>query len=180
MSGRPPREGARWGDDPEPKIKDVEEEAYDHFALIREKYGDDFIKSAYALRSKLKGDFPNLEINRVSDEDAVTMAMKIAIQTMAFLEEDDRPHSMPEIYSVMFEQLGPNLARQPQVTRVEDLKYLKLTFGDEEKGRYLRDAEAQDRHAAVAVREREKSTSFFIKAAVAFVVLWLLFGMVSG
>ncbi len=175
MSKKPPREGARWGVDPPAPI--VGPSGLDD---LREQYGEANVSSAENILRKLKNDFPELLILKThSSENFVRLIMATALTLMDHALKDERPHSLPETLNLLSDQLGKNLARQPDVVDPLKLK-IQFIYGDESKGKAARETfqKYADKEIARLDKRKEEIDRRLSPSIFPFIILGIIIGLV--
>ena len=136
MSKQPPREGARWGDDPAPNTppKPKKPEVPEEYTRLCSQYGEANIKKALAVQARIQHEFPHLPIAQTEPLKTAREAIGFAQSQMALAAKDGRPHSLPETLDIMAENMGAFFAQYPDYSFANP-KDLRIKYGDEENGR---------------------------------------------
>lgn len=131
MTDVPPKEGARWGEDPQEVVLPQAASATDYDRLCRE-FSPANVDRALAIRRKLYIDYPHLDLWREDPNLVASKILETARRSMETASEDGRTHSMPETLNIVEKYLGPALSQQGQTATLEKLT---LTYGDERQGK---------------------------------------------
>jgi len=142
MTSKPPREGARWGDDPapEPVVVPEPEGPPAEYIELCEKFGDANVKKALSIYEKIKGEYPSIPILEHGELYFADHALQSAKGTMEVAARDGRSHTMPETLKIIEKDLGGYLLQNPQFLGFATFTW---NYGDE--------------HLGTAGREREKA-----------------------
>ena len=161
---RPPREGARWGEDPAVPTPSVPEP----YLRLSAQYGEPNVQAALAIVETCRTDFPSLPLLRQDDIAVAAEILDFAQRSQAAAAADGRVHSMPATLKRVGQDLGHSLARRPEIQTLESLS---ISFGDEENG-----FAAKAARAAQAAAEEEKTGAKVLvvlgATAIAFVWAW--------
>lgn len=133
MNSRPPGEGARWGDDPQPKPEPSAPQHPPQYLRLCKQFGEQNTQRAVQLQNHIRHNYPHLRITQIDPLEFAADALEFARAQMDYAARDGRPHSMPETLKILEDLLGGALAENPDQTRIP--RGLNLTFGDERKGR---------------------------------------------
>ncbi|KPQ05934.1 MAG: hypothetical protein HLUCCA12_13190 [Rhodobacteraceae bacterium HLUCCA12] len=156
---RPPREGARWGDDPSPERAPQPQHPPKYIELIQQ-YGEPNVQKAIRLQSHIGHNYPYLKILEVDALDFASDVLSFAKAQMASAAQDGRPHTMPETLKLLENHIGGALARTPDQTRIP--KDFSLRYGDEEKG----NAAIKFHNEAIRKANRKENTKSWVGVAL--------------
>lgn len=133
MSKQPPREGARWGHDPEPEPQPSPQEPEGYRELC-EQYGEVNVQRAIALQRTLKVEFPNVALSKIDPIFFADQTLILCGALMRRSANDGLPHSLPETLAVLEKKFGRELALYPEATSFAQIPKLTLAYGDEDQG----------------------------------------------
>ena len=132
MTNKPPREGARWGDDPAPEpITTPTPSVPAGYEELCQQYGIENVKRALQVRARIQHEYPHLSI---AQGDALIFASDLlenAKNEISRAAQDGRPHTMPETLDIMDKHIGSVLVQNPSWDRIANAN---VQYGDEEKG----------------------------------------------
>lgn len=150
MNEKPPREGARWGDDPvpEPTPEPATPHVPPEYVQLCDDYSEQNVQSALAIIEKTKIHFPHISALKRDPLKIVGEILISAKNSMEAAAADGRVHSLPATLKITEDLLGKTLAENPNIT---DLSTLIYTFGDEGAGK----------SATHAKKEREKKWDYW-------------------
>ncbi|MEP3280472.1 MAG: hypothetical protein ABJN26_14045 [Stappiaceae bacterium] len=133
MISKPPREGARWGDDPAPEpVTQPEPKAPPaEYVALCDQYGETNVEKALSIHSKVKNEYPHLDVLNAGSFSFAADLLDRARVSMKAAAEDGRAHSMPETLDICDKFVGPFLAKNPSP---EALSSMEFTYGDEHTG----------------------------------------------
>jgi hypothetical protein len=134
MTGKPPREGARWGADPTPELSPPAQPPRlpEGYVDLCQRYGEVNVQKVFAIQQKIMYDYPHL---RAVQAEKITFAEAVlghAQQAMEAAAMDGRPHTMPETLELGEKFLGGLLAKNPKWAKVEKFT---VVYGDEHLGK---------------------------------------------
>jgi len=164
MTSRPPREGARWGNDPppEPKPSPAPEPGPppEYLALCNE-FGEPNVQHALQIHQKMKTEVPHASFVKSRELHFARVILENAKRSLEIAAKDGRPHTFPKTLGVLEGELSAFLLQNPNWQPSENFT---LSFGDEEKGKV----------ATKAKKERERKWDYwgFGVPAIFGIVTW--------
>lgn len=132
MNNVPPREGARWGEDPVlPSL------GPSRLAVMNETYGQANVQRALAIRENLFRDYPQNPLRDMEPEDFADLVLRSSMRAMNEAIDDGRPHSMTETLDFVEKHVGAFIVSSPDAAPnlMHPLGYFTIFYGDDEKGR---------------------------------------------
>jgi len=140
MSKKPPREGARWGDDPAPELepKPTAPAVPAEYLRLCSDYGEENVERALAIFQSVKRGYPQLPILKQGDLSFAGDVLQSSQKTMNKAAHDGRPHSMPETLKLIETCIGENLIQHPDILSIADATW---SYGDEHLGKNAKDEE---------------------------------------
>ena len=165
MSNQPPKEGARWGDDPEPAPQPVPQEPEGYRELC-DDYGEVNVQKALALQTRLRDEYPTIAMTKIEPMHFAAETLSLANFLMRNATADGRVHTMSNTFEVFDQQLGKNLAKYPDIVRFGDIPSWSLSYGDEREGtafkRKLAQTQAQQNKEQQSVEFRENIVTILL------------------
>lgn len=149
MTSKPPREGARWGDDPAPEpivVPEPNGPPVEYVKLCKE-YGVENTDKAIEIHSKILADYPQVKAVKADPLDFARNVLVSAQKQIEKAAADGRPHTMPETLKKFEQFLGGVLIQHPNT---EDFKDIFLNYGDEHLGNAAKQAEKEKEEKAIA------------------------------
>lgn len=133
---RPPREGARWGEEPGPSnIRRNEASLPPALAALCVQYGEANVLRAISVYEKTSASFPHLSILRHDELEFVEGVLQSSVKSMQIAAADGRVHSLPETLELLEKSMGEMWSQAPNTS----LNFW-ITYGDEHKGRAEKEA----------------------------------------
>lgn len=133
MTSKPPREGARWGEDPAPTVAEFPKPAGPpaKYVELCERFGEANVEKALSIFSKVKGEYPHLPILENGDLFFAEHALLSAKVTIEVAARDGRSHTMPETLKIIEGQIGGYLVQNSQFLGFATFQW---NYGDEQSG----------------------------------------------
>lgn len=142
MTSKPPREGARWGDDPASEPQPVPQEPEGYRGLCN-NYGEVNVQRSLALQTRLRDEYPTVAMTRIEPMHFAAETLSLANLLMRNATADGRVHTMSNTFEVFDQQLGKNLAKYPDIVHFGDIPSWSLSYGDEREGTAFKRERAQ-------------------------------------
>lgn len=118
MAGRPPREGARWGEDPAPAPiipSPVPEITPSDYEILCIQYGKDNVDKAIDIFKKTKSNFPELDS---LNQGEISFARVVLNRATFSMQKATRVHALPETLDYFYNIL-PNWLAAGSMNRLE-------------------------------------------------------------
>ena len=125
MTNRPPREGARWGEDPKPVVAAPEAAVYEE---MYNEYGKDNVDLAVVVFNNIRNKYPHLKDIKRGEKEFTKLVLERAIYSMDKATKERRAHTMPETLAIIDNILGQFLAKNVDRLTLENFY---VTYGDE-------------------------------------------------
>lgn len=173
MTERRLREGARWGNDPEPLPAPVSgldgpSAEYSRLCVI---YGEENVQKAISIYNGIKHKYPHVTAASWEPLKFAAVALECAQSDMKKAALDGRPHSLPETLDVHEQSLGPFLVINPHCTRWTSL------YGDEKAGLKANAARARIVTWSIGIAIGSALTFYITKNLLVTFTMAFLFGV---
>ncbi len=134
MAKVPPKEGARWGNDPAPKPVLVPAAPLppEGYLELCEQYGEPNVQKALAIHERVKLEAPHIQAVKNDKIDFASSILRNSQQSMDHAARDGRAHTLPETLKIMDDVLAGFLLQNPDWKIEHDCT---ITYGDENKGK---------------------------------------------
>ncbi|MEP3280471.1 MAG: hypothetical protein ABJN26_14050 [Stappiaceae bacterium] len=129
---KPPREGARWGDDPEPQTPPPSQPAppSQHEILV-DTYGETNVAKAYEVYVRMKAQAPHAQVMRNDETTFAKVILENAQRSVQYAAQDGRVHTFIETLHFIEKQLGAFLLTNPTWAPSDGFT---ISYGDEHEG----------------------------------------------
>ncbi|MEP3280470.1 MAG: hypothetical protein ABJN26_14055 [Stappiaceae bacterium] len=135
MNSRPPKEGARWGDDPAPEPKPApapETGPPPEYLALCDEFGEPNVQKALQIRQRMKTEVPHASFIKSSELHFARVILENAKRSLQIAAKDGRPHTFPETLDILEGELSAFLLQNPNW---EPSDNFTLSYGDEATGK---------------------------------------------